>query len=298
MTRRGRQRTPDGAPTLARELAEGLDARVRELGVRAAGRPEPWVLGTSGSPRPGGARRRCGRSGSGGRASAASYREAAGITDPEQAIAPDPHEGNPELETARRAAMRALEIRDESEYLRGLSRGELEARVAAGERAVAAAPADVSRGAAGSRAGPASDAWAQAAAARVAGKAAEAASAEALAAKLEAEHAKLDLAGTAYEQWSAGSAETRDRAGKAGRRNWAAAAARPEPGRRRAGCAGHPGPGHLVAGLRRALHRDRGQVGRAAGRGGSGRGAVAAADRTVRGAAGPASHPPARHRGG
>ena len=75
---------------------------------------------------------------------AASYREAAGITDPEQAIAPDPHEGNPELETARQATMRALEIRDEAEFLRGLSRGELETRVAEGERAMAAAPPDVS----------------------------------------------------------------------------------------------------------------------------------------------------------
>jgi hypothetical protein len=40
------QRTPDGAPAMARELADGLDARVRVMGERAAAKPEPWVLGT------------------------------------------------------------------------------------------------------------------------------------------------------------------------------------------------------------------------------------------------------------
>jgi conjugative relaxase-like TrwC/TraI family protein len=206
-------RTPDGAPAMARELAEGLDARVRVMGERAAAKPEPWVLRHLGQLAPDASpalraewERRAG--------SAAAYREAAGITDPGQAVAYEPHAGNPELETARRAAMHALEIRDEADILAGMSRGELEALVAEGQRAKAAAPPDVTARLR-TTGQAASDTWAQAAAARVEGKAAEAASAETLAASLEAEHARLDVAGSAYEQWSEGSAETRDRAGKA-----------------------------------------------------------------------------------
>jgi hypothetical protein len=80
-------------------------------------------------------------------------------------VAPEPHAGNPELETARRAAMHALEIRDEADILAGMSRGELEALVAEGQRAQAAAPRDVSaRLRATGQAS--SDTWGQAAAAR------------------------------------------------------------------------------------------------------------------------------------
>ena len=75
---------------------------------------------------------------------AAAYREAAGITNPHQAVSLEPHRGNPELENIRKAVFTALEIRDEAEILRGLHRGELEARVLAGERALASAPPDVS----------------------------------------------------------------------------------------------------------------------------------------------------------
>jgi hypothetical protein len=45
----------------------------------------------------------------------------------------------------RNAVLTALGIRDEADTIRGLPRGELQARTRAGERAQAAAPADVSR---------------------------------------------------------------------------------------------------------------------------------------------------------
>jgi hypothetical protein len=110
------QRTPQDAPALAHELAAGLDQRTRALGEQLAASPEPWlasqlgVLAPHASPllREDYARR----------AAAAAYREAAGITDPGQAIAPEPHRGNPELDHLRQAAIRALELRDETEIIR------------------------------------------------------------------------------------------------------------------------------------------------------------------------------------
>src|SRR5262249_11340644 len=124
-------------------LAAGLDARTRALGERLTASSEPWlarqlgVLAPSASPA---LReeytRRAGI--------AAAYREAAGITAPDQAVSLMPHRGNPELENMRKAVFTALEIRDEADIIRGLDRGELEARALQGERARAAAPPDVS----------------------------------------------------------------------------------------------------------------------------------------------------------
>jgi hypothetical protein len=81
------QRTPKHAPAVARELAAALDRRARALGDQLAASPEPWlasplgVLAPQASPllREDYARRA---------GAAATYREAAGITDPGQAIAP------------------------------------------------------------------------------------------------------------------------------------------------------------------------------------------------------------------
>ena len=80
------QRTPDGAPAVVHELAAGLDQRARALGEQRTASSEPWlarhlgVLAPSASPvlREDYARRA---------AAAAAYREAAGITDPDQAVA-------------------------------------------------------------------------------------------------------------------------------------------------------------------------------------------------------------------
>jgi hypothetical protein len=236
------QRTPDGVPDLARELADGLDGRVRELGLRHAVAPEPWLAGYLGVLDPAASPAR--RADYERRAGiAASYREAAGITNPEQAISPEPHEGNPELETARKATMRALEIRDEAEFLRGLTRGQLEARIAAGSRAVAAAPRDVSaelRAAGQARA----DAWAQHADATAAGRDAEAAGAADLARLMEAREWALEPQAGEYDGWSAETAQVRDDAAKA-RAELARRGREPEappPGGPGGGPGGRPGP--------------------------------------------------------
>jgi hypothetical protein len=96
---------------------------------------------------------------------AAAYREARGITDPEQAVSFGPHPG-PELEALRIDTFRALEITDEHAEIRAMSRGELEAQVLDGDRAQATAPRDTSsqlRMTAQAQA----DAWQQAAEIRV-----------------------------------------------------------------------------------------------------------------------------------
>ena len=140
-------RTPESSGEIAQAAAAALDERRAELGERLAGAPEPWLLRHLGPPpreaRPGlqamlmaEYSRRAGI--------AAAYREAAGITDPQQAIRWEGHKGSPELEAMRRDTVRMLEIRSEEYDLAQMSRGELQARVLAGVRVQAAAPRDVS----------------------------------------------------------------------------------------------------------------------------------------------------------
>ena len=132
------------APALARELAAGLDERARVLGEHLAASPEPWLARRLGALAPGASpalREEYARRA----AAAAAYREAAGITDPLQAVSLHPHRSNPELEDMRLAAIRALEISDEADIIRGMTHGELEARALEAERAQATAPPDVSR---------------------------------------------------------------------------------------------------------------------------------------------------------
>ena len=81
------QRTPASAPAVARELAAGLDDRIRALGERMAASPQPWLARQLGVIAPDASpalreeyTRRAGL--------AAAYREAAGITNPEQAVSP------------------------------------------------------------------------------------------------------------------------------------------------------------------------------------------------------------------
>jgi TrwC relaxase/AAA domain len=207
------QRTPATAPPLAHELAGALDDRARALGERLAASPEPWLTRHLGVLAPGASpalraeyTRRAGL--------AAAYREAAGITDPGQAVSPEPHRGNPELEAMRTTVFAALEIRDEANILRGLDRGELEARALHGQLAHAAAPPDVSRQLRLTAQAEA-DARRQAADAQTGHDHTAAASATALAAQLAAERHHLETANTRYEQWSADTRITRDTAGKA-----------------------------------------------------------------------------------
>jgi conjugative relaxase-like TrwC/TraI family protein len=207
------QRTPANAPAVAHELAAALDDRARALGERLAPSPEPWLARHLGVLAPGASpilceeyTRRAGL--------AAVYREAAGITNPDQAVSPEPHRDQPELEAMRTAVFAALEIRDEADIIRGLERRELEARALQGERARAAAPPDVSRQLRLTAQAEA-DAHRQAAAAHARHDHTVAASATALATQLVAERQRLEARDARYEQWSADTRATRDTAGKA-----------------------------------------------------------------------------------
>jgi hypothetical protein len=207
------QRTPASAPAVAHELAAALDDQVRALGEQLAASPEPWlarqlgVLAPTASPalRAEYARRA---------GVAAAYREAAGITDPDQAVSLQPHRDNPELEILRNTVFSALEIRDEADVIHGLHRGELESRVLAGERAQASAPSDVSaklRLTAQAEA----DALQQSADTQARHDETGAASATALARQLAAERQRLEAGQARYEQWAADTYSTREAAGKA-----------------------------------------------------------------------------------
>jgi hypothetical protein len=207
------QRTPKDAPAVAHELAAGLDQRARALGERLAASPEPWlanqlgILAPHASPvlRADYARRA---------AAAAAYREAAGITDPGQAIAPEPHRGNPELDHMRRTAIRALEIRDETEILRRMTRGELEAQILDAERALASAPPDVSQELQLTAQAEA-DAWQQSAHAEIKHDSVASTSAAALARHMAAQREQLEAANARYETWAADTSIRREAAGKA-----------------------------------------------------------------------------------
>src|SRR5438876_6170245 len=76
-------------------------------GLGPAASPEPWLAGHLGVLAPGASPalraeyiRRAG--------TAAAYREAAGIANPDQAVSLAPHRGNPELEAMRTAVLAAL----------------------------------------------------------------------------------------------------------------------------------------------------------------------------------------------
>jgi conjugative relaxase-like TrwC/TraI family protein len=207
------QRTPKDAPAVAHELAAGLDQRARAFGEQLAASPEPWLVGQLGvlashaSPllREDYARRA---------AAAAAYREAAGITDPDQAIASRPHRGNPELDHLRQAAIRALEMRDETEITRRMTQGELEARVLDGDRAQAIAPPDAS-GDLRLTAQAEADAWQQSADAEIRHQEAASAEARALARHLAAQREQLEAANARYEKWATNTSGKRETAGKA-----------------------------------------------------------------------------------
>jgi hypothetical protein len=207
------QRTPPNAPALAQELAAGLDNRRRELGEQALENPEPWLTRHLGAP-PGPDASPVLREDYARRAgTAAAYREARGITDPEQAVSFGPHPG-PELEAMRKDTFRALEIADEQAEIRAMSLGELEAHVLEGDRAQATAPRDTSSHLRLTSQAEA-DAWQQSADAEAEHDQVQAENARSLAAALAAETSRLDAANALYEDWSARTASTRETAGKA-----------------------------------------------------------------------------------
>ena len=207
------QRTPASASAIAHELAAALDARAGALGDQLTARPEPWlarhlgVLVPTASPA---LREEYARRAS----AAAAYREAAGITDARQAVSLAPHCGNPEIEGMRQTAIRALEIRDEADIIRGLTRGELEARVLDGERVQASAPPEVSRQLRLTAQAEA-DTWQQAAEAATRQDLTLATSEKALASQISAERRQLEAVSTRYEEWSAATTSIRETATKA-----------------------------------------------------------------------------------
>jgi conjugative relaxase-like TrwC/TraI family protein len=207
------ERTPASAPATARELAEGLDTRLAELGHRHVASPEPWLIDRLGVLPPEASpllradyERRAG--------TAAAYREAAGITNPYQGVSPEPHRGNPELEHMRREVIRELEYPDEAAMWAGMDRGQLETHTAAAERARAAAPADVSaqlRATAHAEA----DAWQQAADAQANRDEAAAGNAQQLAALLSTERQNLETRNAEHEQWADSTRTIRENGNKA-----------------------------------------------------------------------------------
>ena len=222
------RRTPATAPPLAHELAAALDDRARALGERLAVSPEPWLARQLGVLAPGASSalraeytRRAGI--------AAAYREAAGITNPGQAVASEPHRDNPELEAMRKTVFTVLEIRDEADIIRGLDLDGLEARALHGQQAHTAAPPDVSRQLRLTAKAEA-DAHRQAADAQTRHDHTGSASAKALAAQLTIEHQRLEASNILYEQWSTDTRATRDSSRESHSRT---ATARTLPARRR-----------------------------------------------------------------
>jgi conjugative relaxase-like TrwC/TraI family protein len=205
------QRTPHDAPEVAHQLAAALDDRIRALGERMIERPQPWLLKHLGMLAPGASSalredyaRRAGI--------AAGYREAAGITDPEQAVSPHPHGASPELDAMRSSSMKALAI-PENVYAK-MTAGELQARILDGERAQAAAPPEVS-GQLRITAQAEADAWRQSADAAASNDQPAAANARVLARQMAAEKARLEEMNATYEVWSGGTSTTRETAAQA-----------------------------------------------------------------------------------
>ena len=194
------ERAPQDAPELAAETARMLDARQAELGRQLAAQPPKWALKAWGVPptaQESAARRADWEKQAG---IVASYREAAGITDPAQAIGPVPS-GQAQLREAFRAAVVALQLPDDEALLRAMGRGELEAKVTAYDRAAAIAPRDVSPELDTADRLHKSD-LARAEAAREAGRNTEADTAEILAGMTADELAGLRVADAARREWA------------------------------------------------------------------------------------------------
>jgi conjugative relaxase-like TrwC/TraI family protein len=221
------ERTPSiGDPDharIAQATAEAMDHRQLELGVAQAARPEPWAVRYLGMPprEPGALLddwvTRAG--------AAAAYRDLAGRTDPENALGPYPQSGAAEQRQAWADAARALEMQQEEIDVRSATRGELEAMVAAYERAREAEPAHV---AADLEETSLAEASARATASLAAVQAATGtpgrdrdraahrqAAAEASAGRLGERRTVLENADAAYGQWHEQTAARRERAAAA-----------------------------------------------------------------------------------
>src|SRR6185503_10736214 len=198
-------RTLDGARSIAAVLHGRLDkepaptrGQTRTWAERAPQDAPEWALNAWGVPpaQAGALREDWERRA----AIVESYREAAGITDPAQAIGPVPA-NQAQLREAFHASVRALELADDQALLRAMGRGQLEAQVSAYERAAALAPRDVSAELAAADRRCKSD-IARAQAAREAGQDAEADTAGILAEETAGELAVLRVADAARREWT------------------------------------------------------------------------------------------------
>ena len=141
-TKNWAERAPQDAPEPVREAARMLDARQAELGRQLAERPPLWAISAWGVP-PSEAESAARRADWEKQAGiVGTYREAAGITDLAHALGPVPS-GQAQLREAFHSAVVALQLPDDQAMLRAMGRGDLEAIVAAYDRAAAAAPRDV-----------------------------------------------------------------------------------------------------------------------------------------------------------
>ena len=207
------QRTPENALQLAHEAAKAIDDRIAALGLRCAEKPQPWLTSKLGIfPVHGSALERqdyLHRAGS-----AAAYREAAGIDDPHQAVSPAPHKGEPVREQMRRDTIKHLEVSNEEQLYRAMSRGELEAKEQHARRAYAAAPRSVS---AELKTTAQAEADQQQAAvdAETQGDDATAKALRSLADLLGRQKAALEADHVKHETWSAQTAGPREEGGKA-----------------------------------------------------------------------------------
>ena len=207
------QRTPASAPAVAHELAAALDDRARALGEQLAVDPEPWLARQLGVLAPGASpalREEYARRA----AAAAAYREAAGITDPDQAVVTPPappqprtrrhapgHHPRPGNTRRNRHHPRHDPRRARSPHPRGRTRpGQRPARRV--PPAAAHRPGRSRRLAAIRRRRHPHDHT-------------QAANAKALAGQLAAERQQLEAANARYEQWSAVTSSTRETAAKA-----------------------------------------------------------------------------------
>ena len=135
---------PRQRPAVAHELAAALDDRARALGEQLAASPEPWLARHLGVLAPGASpalreeyTRRAG--------TAAAYREAAGITDPDQAVSPDAAPRQPRTRShAQGRHPRPGDPRRSRHHPRPGPRRARSTQSSKAERAHAAAPPDVS----------------------------------------------------------------------------------------------------------------------------------------------------------
>ena len=174
-----------------------MDARQAELGERLAADPPAWAKAAWGMPpaEAGALRADWERLA----ATVESYREAAGITDPEQAVGPVPS-NKAHLAEAFHASVRALRLPDEAALLKAMNRGQLEAVKQEYIRAAAVAPPDV-QAEVGDREHSLEEARARIAEAHTAGDAAAAETAEAEAAGHAQDLARLSVADAARREW-------------------------------------------------------------------------------------------------